>query len=302
MPKISILMNCYNSDAYLKESIDSVVKQTYKDWEMIFWDNQSTDNSAKIAKSYNDERIKYYYAPEHTSLYEGRNCALKFCDGEYLAFLDCDDLWMSKKLEKQINIFEIKDDIVLIYTNTIFFNSDTGKEKISNKNNKMSGYIFNENLLNYQFSLETVMVRMSTIYNNKLDFGKNFNMIGDRDFFSMVCFYGEVYYINEVLGKWRIHSDNYSKVLHNDYPKELKLMYLRFKKRFKCNLTKEMRINLYNEIVFREALNMFKKSGLEVRKKINKINVLNSRGLILRALSYLPKKTSFKVLSLLRGK
>ena len=299
-PLVSIMMNCYNSDTYLKESIDCVIKQTHKDWEIIFWDNQSTDNSAKIVKSYNDKRIKYYYAPEHTSLYEGRNCALKYCDGEYLAFLDCDDLWMSEKLEKQINIFENKVNVVLVHTNTIFFNSDTNKERISNKKNKISGYIFRENLINYQFSLETVMVRMETIHSNKLDFGKRFNMIGDRDFLSMVCFYGEVCYIDQVLGKWRIHGDNYSKVLHNDYPKELKYMYSRFKKRFKCNFTKEMRVNIYNEIIFREALNIFQKSRAGVRKKLNKIHIFNLKGLFLRILSYFPKKIALKVLNLLK--
>ena len=57
MAKVSILMNCYNSDRYLKESIDCVLDQTYKDWEIVFWDNQSTDSSAKIVKSYNEKRI-----------------------------------------------------------------------------------------------------------------------------------------------------------------------------------------------------------------------------------------------------
>ena len=300
MAKISILMNCYNSDEYLKESIDSVIKQTYKDWEIIFWDNQSTDNSAKIVKSYNDKRIKYYYALKHTSLYEGRSCALKYCDGEYLAFLDCDDLWMSEKLEKQINIFENKVNVVLVHTNTIFFNSDTNKERISNNKNKISGDIFRENLINYQFSLETVMVRMDTIHSNKLDFGKKFNMIGDRDFFSMVCFYGEVYYIDQALGKWRIHNKNFSKVLHKDYPKELKYMYLGFKKRFKRHFTREMRVNIYNEIAIREALNLFDISGRKVRKKLNKVNVFNPRSLTLRILSFLTKKMALYALNILR--
>jgi len=298
--KVSILMNCYNSDRYLKESIDCVLDQTYKDWEIVFWDNQSTDSSAKIVKSYNEKRIKYYYANKHTSLYEGRNCALKYCNGEYLAFLDCDDLWMNEKLEKQINIFENKANVVLIHSNTIFFNSDTNKERVSNNKKKISGYIFKENLINYQFSLETVMVRMDIIHNNKLNFGKRFNMIGDRDFFSMVCFYGEVYYIDQILGKWRIHSNNYSKVLHDDYPKELKYMYLRLKKRFKSNFTKEMRVNIYNEIILREALNVFQSSGVQVRNKLNKINILNLKGLTLRMLSYFPKKMSLSLLNSLK--
>ena len=116
----------------------------------------------------------------------------------------------------------------------------------------------------------------------------------------MVCFYGEVCYIDQVLGKWRIHGDNYSKVLHNDYPKELKYMYSRFKKRFNCNFTKEMRINIYNEIALREALNVFQKSSIQARKKLNKIHIFNLKGLFLRILSYFPKKIALKVLNLLK--
>lgn len=299
MPKVSILMNCYNGEKYLREAIDSAINQTFSDWEIIFWDNQSTDNSAKIAQAYNDKRIKYYYAPEHTSLYKGRSCALKFCVGEYLAFLDCDDLWADEKLEKQISVFENNKDIVLVHSNTLFFNSDTGSERIFNQKSRISGYIFKENLLDYQFSLETVMVRMQTISVNGLDFG-DFNMIGERDFFSMVCFYGDVFYIDEVLGKWRIHNNNFSKVLHNSYPKELKLMYSRFKKRFESEFTREMRLNIYHEIIFRESLNAFQMSGTLVREKLKKLPIFHMKGIILRIISYFPKKMALDILNLLK--
>tara|TARA_B100000780_G_C21098673_1_gene443256 strand:- start:804 stop:1709 length:906 start_codon:yes stop_codon:yes gene_type:complete len=297
MAKVSILMNCYNSDLYLKESIDSVMSQSYSDWEIIFWDNQSTDNSADIIKKYNDKRIKYFYAPSHTSLYIGRSLALRHCEGKYLAFLDCDDLWMIDKLEEQVNIFENNKKVALVHSNTIFFNSDTKKEKILNSKKRISGYIFEENILNYQFSLETVMVRMSTIVDNSINFG-DFNMIGDRDFLSMVCFYGDVHYIDKILGKWRIHANNFSKVLHTGYPKELKKMHLRFKNKFGERFTKKMRSRLYVEIVLREALNSFLYSGIEVRNKLQKIYLLEPKSIILRFLSYLPTSIALKVLNL----
>ncbi len=61
-PLVSIIMNCLNGEKYLSNAIDSVIKQTYKNWELIFWDNQSTDNSASILKRYKDKRIKYFYS------------------------------------------------------------------------------------------------------------------------------------------------------------------------------------------------------------------------------------------------
>ena len=100
-PKISIIMNCYNGDRFLLEAIQSVIKQTYKKWELIFFDNKSNDNSKKIFFSFYDKRLKYFYAKRHTSLYEARNEAIKKATGEYIAFIDTDDIWIKKKLEIQ---------------------------------------------------------------------------------------------------------------------------------------------------------------------------------------------------------
>lgn len=291
MPKISILMNCYNSDEYLRKTIDCVIDQTFDDWELIFWDNQSTDKSAEIAKSYSDKRIKYFYASEHTSLYKGRSSALKHCTGDFLAFLDCDDLWMPSKLEKQLRIFEENENIVLVHSNTMFFNSDNSNQRVYHKNKKNSGYIFKEVICDYYFSLETVMVRMATIVNNELDFG-DYNLIGERDFFSMVCFYGEVFYIPEVLGKWRIHENNFSRILHDAHPRELRKMYLRFKRRFQSDFTREMRLNVYDEINLRKAFNKFKFSGSSVRKELIKRRAFDTKGVALWILSYLPRVLS----------
>ena len=61
-PSVSIIMNCLNGEEYLKDSLSSIVNQTYKNWELIFWDNRSTDKSADILKSFKDKRIRYFYA------------------------------------------------------------------------------------------------------------------------------------------------------------------------------------------------------------------------------------------------
>ena len=69
-PLVSVIMNCYNSDKYLKEAIDSVYNQSYSNWEIIFWDNASNDSSSAIAKSY-DERLKYFLAKENLRIKAG---------------------------------------------------------------------------------------------------------------------------------------------------------------------------------------------------------------------------------------
>ena len=87
-PLISIIMSCYNGEKFIERAVSSILKQTYQNWELIFWDNQSEDNSKAIVHEYNDFRIKYFYAPEHTLLSKARNYAIDNANGEYLAFLD----------------------------------------------------------------------------------------------------------------------------------------------------------------------------------------------------------------------
>jgi len=140
-PLVSIIMNCYNGEDYLCESIESVLSQTYKNWELIFWDNKSEDKSAEIFKSYKDKRFKYYYASQHTPLYDARNQAIEKSTGEFVAFLDTDDFWEKDKLELQLPLF--KDSKVgVVYgnlfivnekLNIIFCIGETFKEKKSGK-------------------------------------------------------------------------------------------------------------------------------------------------------------------------
>ena len=106
-PLVSIIMNCFNGEKYLIESLKSIQNQNYKNWELIFWDNKSTDRSKNIFKKFKDKRFKYYYAKKFTNLYTARNLAIKKAKGKILTFLDVDDLWMPNKLLNKL-IFLIK--------------------------------------------------------------------------------------------------------------------------------------------------------------------------------------------------
>jgi len=86
MPKISVIMNCYNGARFVKEAIDSVYAQTFKDWEIVFWDNASTDGTAEIARSY-DSRLRYFRAERNTPLGRARNLAMERATGDWIAFV-----------------------------------------------------------------------------------------------------------------------------------------------------------------------------------------------------------------------
>ncbi len=112
---VSIIMPSYNTAKYIKDSINSVIEQTYKNWELIIVDDCSSDNTDEVVKQFNDDRIKYFKNETNSGAAVSRNRALKEAKGKWIAFLDSDDLWHKEKLEKQINFME-KNGYIFTYT------------------------------------------------------------------------------------------------------------------------------------------------------------------------------------------
>ena len=131
---VSIILNCFNGEKYLKDALESVVNQTYNNWELVFWDNKSSDGSKKILDLYNSKKFKYYRSNVHTSLYDARNLAVKECKGEFIAFIDADDYWEKDKLEKQIKLFE-KENVGVVYGNLWIYNEKLKKKKYFRRKN-----------------------------------------------------------------------------------------------------------------------------------------------------------------------
>jgi len=104
--KVSIITPLYNSEPYIAATIDSVLNQSYKDFEMIIIDDHSQDNSVAIVKSYADRRIRLICLTENKGAGIARNKGIEEAEGRYIAFLDADDLWLPYKLEKQINFMK----------------------------------------------------------------------------------------------------------------------------------------------------------------------------------------------------
>ena len=124
MPLVSIIMNVRNGATFLREALDSVLAQTFADWELIVWDDCSTDDSARIVGQYPDARIRYFLSPEETPLGTARDRAIGQASGEWLAFLDQDDVWLPRKLEAQMAL--ATDGVGIIYGRTVLFDSQRG--------------------------------------------------------------------------------------------------------------------------------------------------------------------------------
>ncbi|ALV23671.1 glycosyltransferase, family 2, putative [Campylobacter iguaniorum] len=204
-PLVSVIMNCFNSDKYLKEAIDSVLAQTYQNWELVFWDNQSTDDSANIVKSYKDNRIKYFYASSFEPLCEARNLAIEKANGEYIAFLDCDDKWYNKKLERQLNLLN-NSMYSFCYTNYYLIYNDFLKKAFVKK--QPSGNIFEYQISNYSIGLLSVMIKKSKLDEMDEKFDKNLTYPGDFDLFVRFLYKNKAIYIDECLCEYRANNSN----------------------------------------------------------------------------------------------
>ena len=142
-PLVSIIINCYNGEKYLKKCLQSAIGQTYSNIEIIFWDNLSIDKSIEIAERFRDKKIKIFESSKTTSLGEARNNAIKVSSGDLITFLDVDDWYSPEKIELQVQEFKNDQDIGLVFTNYYYYNdldktkklsiSEIGKDNIQQK-------------------------------------------------------------------------------------------------------------------------------------------------------------------------
>lgn len=207
LPLVSVIMNCYNGEKYLTQAIDSVLAQKYQNWEIIFWDNQSTDRSAEIAKGYDDPRIKYIYAPSHTLLYEARNYAIEEASGEFIAFLDVDDWWSEDKLEKQVMLFA-DPDVGVVCSNFWVVSERKNSRWLYQKRPIPTGWVLNELLGRYDVGLLSLMIRRSAF--NKLEAPCNpkYHIIGDFDLVIRLLKSWKLDCVQEPLAYYRAHDNN----------------------------------------------------------------------------------------------
>lgn len=121
MPKVSVIINVYNGEKTLRETIESVLAQTYTNWELIIWDDCSTDGSVEVAEAYDDHRIRCFRSEENRGLGISRFAALDQAEGEWVGYVDQDDLWSEDKLALQIELVAAKPNVGLVYGRTLKF-------------------------------------------------------------------------------------------------------------------------------------------------------------------------------------
>ena len=212
LPMVSVIMNCRNSSQFLREAIDSVYSQTFTDWEIISWDNASTDASPEIAQSYatleNDKRLRYFRAETPTPLGQARNLAIAEARGRYIAFLDCDDLWLPGKLAAQTALFETNAKVGLVCTDTVMF---TGRREI-NRMFRMAapkrGPALHGLMTSGWIAMSAAMIRKSALDELEEWFDPAFSMAEEADLFYRLAWNWDLDYVDLPLTRWRVHGHN----------------------------------------------------------------------------------------------
>ena len=215
-PLVSVIINCYNGAEYLREAIDSVIAQTYQNWELIFWDNQSTDSTAEIVKSYSDSRLHYFYAPEHTSLGKARNLAVEKANGEYINFIDADDVWAPEKLAQQIAIVEPGKVETVITGYEIIADENAKKLPLyaaflySQNKQKKSRLTYNDFLINAPVVVFSSVLFNKSIYREVGGIDPTLEQNEDFDIILKVSTKTDIGFISDRSTFYRIHSNNNS--------------------------------------------------------------------------------------------
>lgn len=202
---VSIIMPSYNTEKYILESINSVLSQTYTNWELIIVDDCSKDNTDAVVARFDDDRIKYIKNEKNSGAAVSRNRALREAKGKWIAFLDSDDLWEKDKLEKQIK-FMLEKDSHFSYTNYIEIDEAsvpngktvTGPKKITKHG--MYNYCY-MGCLTVMYDAEKVgLIQIEDIKKNN-----------DYAMWLKVCKKSDCYLLDEYLARYRIRSGSISR-------------------------------------------------------------------------------------------
>lgn len=203
MTKVSIIMNCFNGEEYLAEALDSIYAQTEQDWEIIFFDNQSTDRSSEIALSYG-EKLKYHRAEKFVPLGAARQQAVLHACGKWVAFLDTDDRWHANKLSTQLEALE-NSEYLFCFSGICEISKD-GRKIGSSIPNIDSGNILCEQLKQFTINMVTPMFDRNKAQALGVNFDPNITASEEYNFFMRLAAKGPCLVQNVILGDYRVYD------------------------------------------------------------------------------------------------
>lgn len=225
--KVSVIIPTYNRARLIAETINSVLKQDYRDFEIIVADDGSTDNTKEILSPFQEKKfVKFLRLPHFGNPAKVRNLAVQQSSGEYLAFLDSDDLWLPNKLSKQMRIFQKNPQLGLIYGDCEFFGDSKLKgKKIHSLTKPKRGSVYQDLFFN---SNENYIPAPTVIITKKAwqktgGFNENLTANDDYDMWLRIAKLFPIDYVEDVIAQYRWHATNLSNLSDKTYRNLIKI-------------------------------------------------------------------------------
>ncbi|HVO28401.1 MAG TPA: glycosyltransferase family 2 protein [Candidatus Paceibacterota bacterium] len=219
--KVSILVNAYNEERYLKEALDSALAQTFGDFELVVLDDQSTDRTPEIVKEYTDPRVRYVRPAQRLGLVGGRNELLRQSRGEYLTYLDADDIYLPTKVEEEVLFLEQHPDCAAAYCDLgYFFDGDPGR-LYRHRYEFYSGPDVFPNLLEKMFITNTAVMFRRRVYEEIGGYRSEMGIVEDWDYFLRMAYVGyQIVFLEKDLVRYRLRWDSHTNFARQQEIKE----------------------------------------------------------------------------------
>lgn len=262
---ISIVMPTYNREKTIKRAIDSILNQTYKDFELIIVDDNSNDNSKNIIKSIDDDRIIYIKNDFNKGANESRNIGVKIAKGEYVAFQDSDDEWLENKLENQLKELQNTNSDVVACS---LYRVNKDKKEIIPKRNIKDKDVYERLFFGNFISTQTILGKKDCFVEEKFD--SMFPRFQDWEVMLRITNRYRFHFINKPLVNVYVQEDSIS----NDITKAIKALNMLLEKyRKQLDSRPKAKASLYKRLGDCYVLNsQFDRNYYKVALKYNKFN------------------------------
>lgn len=214
-PEITVFMPVYNAEKYLREAIESILNQTFTNFELLIINDGSTDKSVEIVEAYKDKRIRLLHNDGNKGLPYTRNRGLELAQGKYLAIMDADDVSVKERLQIQYEIMEKKKDLVVLASGKELLSED--KDETYGPKEKLYSLLFYGKSSQIQMDLifhnvlvnSSTMIRLDFLRNNKINYNEKCFVMQDYEMWTQIStHYGQFQILRKALVKYRTHQNN----------------------------------------------------------------------------------------------
>lgn len=289
-PKVSVIMPSYNKEKYIGASIDSVLNQTFQDFELIIIDDVSKDHSVDIIQMYQDERIRFYQNTENVGIAQNRNRAIDLAKGEYIALLDADDISTNFRLEKEVEYLDHHPDIAVVFGEFLEIDEEDNIKETYFVPMKNPAYIKARLMVQDIIPNGSSMYRKDFVNKHNIRYRDGYLGMDDYLFWVECSLYGNITGLSELFLYWRNtknngtntykYSDEYKVNRYKKYSEILKFalqqngfILTQDEENLYCKILSEYSYKITTESELKEFLRIIKKICMQSEDMANSMEI-----------------------------